>query len=197
MHTPGPHLETLTHRLADTPVEFLAEPRIAGVANAQAVAVAALVNDILLLHGARAPAASLQGFVGAQVKADRNRLALAMILCWLLADDWFIEQQLPQPALLQVLGEAARELAASTPAHQFTQDPERREELARIVLARLGFRPRDESVAQSTDRLSAISGTERRRLLEASRLAEQRAREIREALAKKAAEESADKWSRE
>ncbi|QDG69044.1 hypothetical protein [Janthinobacterium tructae] len=197
MQTPGPHLETLTHRLADTPVEFLAEPRIAGVANAQAVAVAALVNDILLLHGARAPAASLQGFIGAQVKADRNRLALAMILCWLLADDWFIGQQLPQPALLQVLGEAARELAASTPAHQFTQDPERREELARIVLARLGFRPRDESVAQSTDRLSAISGTERRRLLEASRLAEQRAREIREALAKKAAEESADKWSRE
>lgn len=197
MHTPGPHLETLTHHLADTPVEFLAEPRIAGVANAQAVAVAALVNDILLLHGARAPAASLQGFIGAQVKADRNRLALAMILCWLLADDWFIGQQLPQPALLQVLGEAARELAAATPAHQFTQDPERREELARIVLARLGFRPRDESVAQSTDRLSAISGTERRRLLEASRLAEQRAREIREALAKKAAEESADKWSRE
>ena len=79
MHTPGPHLETLTHRLADTPVEFLAEPRIAGVANAQAVAVAALVNDILLLHGARAPAASLQGFIGAHVKADRNRLALAMI----------------------------------------------------------------------------------------------------------------------
>ena len=197
MHTPGPHLESLTHRLADTPAEFLVEPRIAGVANAQAVAVAALVNDILLLHGARAPAASLQGFIGAQVKADRNRLALAMILCWLLADDWFIGQQLPQPALLQVLGEAARELAAATPAHQFTQDPERREELARIVLARLGFRPRDESVAQATDRLSAISGTERRRLLEASRLVEQRAREIREALAKKAAEESADKWSRE
>ena len=197
MHTPGPHLETLTHRLADTPVEFLAEPRIAGVANAQAVAVAALVNDILLLHGARAPAASLQGFVGAQVKADRNRLALAMILCWLLADDWFVAQQLAQDDVLQVLGEAARELAAASPAHQYTQDPERREELARIVLARLGFRPRDESVAQSTDRLSALSGTERRRLLEASRLAEQRAREIREALAKKAAEESADKWSRE
>lgn len=197
MHNPGPHLETLTHRLADTPAEFLREPRIAGVHNPQAVAVAALVNDILLLHGARAPAASLQGFHGAQVKADRNRLALAMILCWLLADDWFIGQQLPQPALLQVLGEAARELAAASPAHQYTQDPERREELARIVLARLGFRPHEESVAQATDRLSAISGTERRRLLEASRVAEQRAREIREALAKKAAQESADKWSRE
>ena len=197
MQTPGPHLETLTHRLADTPAEFLREPRIAGVHNSQAVHVAALVNDILLLHGARAPAASLQGFHGAQVKADRNRLALAMILCWLLADDWFVAQQLAQQDLLQVLGEAARELAAASPAHQYTQDPERREELARIVLARLGFRPRDESAAQATDRLSAISGTERRRLLEASRVAEQRAREIREALAKKAAQESADKWSRE
>jgi len=197
MQTPGPHLEALTHRLADTPVEFLAEPRIAGVVNAQAVSVAALVNDILLLHGARAPAASLQGFLGAQVKVDRNRLALAMITCWLLAGDWFIAQRLAQPALLQVLGDAVRELAAATPAHQYTQDQERREELARIVLARLGFRPRDESLAQATDRLSAISGTERRRLLEASRQAEQRAREIRQALAKKAAEESADKWSRE
>ena len=197
MHQPGPHLETLTHRLADTPAEFLREPRIAGVHNSQAVHVAALVNDILRLHGARAPAASLQGFHGAQVKADRNRLALAMIMCWLLADDWFVAQRLAQEDVLQVLGEAARELAAASPAHQYTQDPERREELARIVLARLGFRPRDESEAQAVDRLSAISGTERRRLLEASRVAEQRSREIREALAKKAAQESADKWSRE
>ena len=197
MNQPGPHLETLTHRLADTPAEFLREPRIAGVHNPQAVAVAALVNDILHLHGARAPGASLQGFHGAQVKADRNRLALAMIMCWLLADDWFVAQQLAQEDVLRVLGEAARELAAASPAHQYTQDPERREELARIVLARLGFRPRDESAAQAIDRLSAISGTERRRLLEASRVAEQRSREIREALAKKAAQESADKWSRE
>jgi hypothetical protein len=115
----GPDLETLTHRLADTPVEFLAEPRIAGVANAQAVSVAALINDILLLHGARAPAASLQGFIGAQVKADRNRLALAMIACWLLADAWFIGQRLAQQDLLQVLGEAARAVRrhAGAPVH--------------------------------------------------------------------------------
>ncbi len=197
MKQAGPHLEVLTHRLADTPADFLREPRIAGVHNRQAVVVAALVNDILLLHGARAAAASLQGFHGVQVRADRNRLALVMIICWLLADQWFVARQLAQTELLQVLGEAARELAAAAPAHQYTQDPERREELARLVLARLGFRPGGESEAQAIDRLSAISGAERRRLLEASRAAEQRSREIREALAKKAAEESADKWSRE
>ncbi len=66
-----------------------------------------------------------------------------------------------------------------------------------MVLARLDYRPAGETIAQATDRLSGISGTERRHLIEASRAAEQRARELREALARKAAEESADKWSRE
>jgi hypothetical protein len=88
-------------------------------------------------------------------------------------------------------------LHAAHAAHQFVQDPDRREELVRVVLAFLHFRPADETVAQATDRLSSISGAERKRLLEASRAAEKRAREIRAALAKKEAEESADKWSRD
>jgi len=45
--------------------------------------------------------------------------------------------------------------------------------------------------------LSALSSTERQRLLDESRDAEKRAREIRQALARKAAEQSADKWTRE
>ena len=65
------------------------------------------------------------------------------------------------------------------------------------MLARLRFRPQGESVAQATDRLSALSGIERKRLLAASRAAEARARAIREALIRKQAEASADKWSRE
>jgi len=44
---------------------------------------------------------------------------------------------------------------------------------------------------------SSVSSRERVRLAAASRAAEERARQIREALARKAAEESADKWSRE
>ena len=194
MNKPGPQLERLTHRLAETPVEFLAEPRIGNAGN---VHLAALVNDLLHLHGARAPAAQLVRFKGVTAGGDRNRLALAMIGSWLLADEWFIEQQLPQSALLTVFAEALPELAQATAAHKFVNDPDRREELARIVLARLEFRPKGETVEQATDRLSSISGTERNRLLAASRAAEARAREIREALARKAAAESADKWSRE
>ncbi len=194
MQTPGPLLESLTHRLSDTPVEFLGEPRIG---ESGAVHVAALVNDLLFRHGKRAPAQSLAQFMGATAKADRNRLALAMIAVWLLADSWFVARSIAQADLLLVFSDALVELAATTPAHKFVNDPDRREELARIVLSRLGFRPEGETVAQATDRLSSISGTERRHLLQASRAAEERAREIRAALVKRAAEESADKWSRE
>ena len=194
MKNSGPALESLTHRLADTQGEFLAEPRIQGSGE---ISVAALVNDLCHLHGARAPFEQLAPFIGTSVRADRNRLALAMITVWLLADEWFVAQRLAQRDLLGVFAVALPALGIANAAHKYVQDPDRREELVRVVLAQLGYRPADESVEQATDRLSSISGSERKRLLEASRAAEKRAREIREALAKKAAEESADKWSRD
>lgn len=194
MNHSGPDLEILLHRLLETPSEFLDEPRIG---KAGAVHVAAVVNDVLKLHGARAPDQVLARFVGRDAKADRNRLALALIAAWLLAGEWFLQAGIAQHKLLAVLDEAVGELAAATPAHKFVGDPDRREELARLALARMDYRPAGETIAQATDRLSSISGIERRRLLEASRAAEERARAIREALARKAAEESADKWSRE
>jgi hypothetical protein len=80
---------------------------------------------------------------------------------------------------------------------KFVTDPERREELARFSLARLGFRPQGETRAQAEDRLSSLSAAERARVLTAARAAEERARAVREALARKAAEESADKYTRE
>jgi hypothetical protein len=194
MNRPGPDLETLTRRLADTPTDFMDEPR---VASSGRVAVPALVNDLAGMHGGRATLELLAQFEGQNARSDRNRLAVAMVGAWLLADPWFLAQRLHPAALVQTLAEVTAELAAATPAHRFVTDAERREELARTMLARFGYRPAGETAAQATDRLAAISATERRRLLEASRAAEQRAREIREALARKVAAESADKWTRE
>jgi hypothetical protein len=194
MNQSGPELETLTRRLADTPPDFMDEPRVAGSGR---VAVPALVNDLADMHGGRAAIGALKGFEGQSARNDRNRLAVAMIGAWLLADSWFHAQRLGPAALVQILADVAAELAVATPAHRFVADAERREELVRTLLARFGYRPAGETLAQATDRLSAISATERRRLLEASRAAEQRAREIREALARKVAAESADKWTRE
>jgi hypothetical protein len=82
-------------------------------------------------------------------------------------------------------------------AKKFVTDPDRREELARVALARLGFRPAGETLAQAQDRLTTLNSAERARVMKAAQIAEQRARQIREELVRKAAEESADKWTRE
>lgn len=194
MQTPGPPLEPLLRRLTETPRDFLDEPQLG---SSGGVFVPALVNDLLLMHGARAPTPALQRFHGAAPDADRNRLALILVAVWLLAHEWFVSARIKQVSLLALLDQGMGELASVAAAQKFVTDPDRREELARMVLARLGYRPAGETVAQASDRLSSLSSVERRRLLAESRDAEKRAKAIREALIKKAAVEAADKWSRE
>lgn len=194
MNKIGPPLQSLTRRLTEIPYEFLDEPRIGR--NGQ-VFVSAVVNDLLARISRRASLVDLRRFEGESVSKDRNRLMLVMVISWLLADEWFTEEAIPQSAIISLLDGIARELAGSSHALKYVEDPDRREELARIVLARLDCRPAGETLAQATDRLSALSITERRRLLKATQEAEARARAIREELIKKQAEASADKWTRE
>jgi hypothetical protein len=124
-------------------------------------------------------------------------LSVSLLLCWVLHDGWFARQRLDRGAVVALLTQGARELAGSSASKKFVSDAERREELARFILARLGHRPAGESVAQAEDRLSSLSAVERARVLRAAKEAEVRARQICEELVRKAAQESADKWSRE
>src|SRR5207253_2271349 len=129
--------------------------------------------------------------------ADRNRLSIGLLLAWLLSDPWFREQPLQSADALKAFVETSAELAPHVAARKFVEDPDRREELARFTLARLDLRPAGESIAQAQDRLTTISTAERSRVMKAAREAEERSRAIREALARKAAQESADKYTRE
>jgi hypothetical protein len=190
----GPILETLTRRLAETPEEFLAEPRIG---DAGQIHTDAVVGDLLCMLGHDVRGAELVPFKGADRRADRNRLSVTLVLSWLLADEWFVGARPNVAHLANLLGPEATEMAKYVPAAQLVTDPERREELARFALARLGLRPFGETIAQAQDRLTTLSSAERQRVLRASRAAEERARKIREALVKKAAQESADKFTRE
>lgn len=190
----GPPLQTLIQRIAECPADFLDEPRLGNKGHLE---VAALVNDCLRRAGYRASADDLWRFVGDNAGADRKHLQLTALCVWLLGADWFREARLDGLALLNLLRADMAELAQSSQVDQCLHDAERREEFARFALARLGCRPAGESEAQASDRLSALSSIERQRLLRESQAAERRAREIREALARKAAEESADKWTRE
>ncbi|MEP3891346.1 MAG: hypothetical protein ABJN69_12880 [Hellea sp.] len=192
MKREGPPLEILLRRLAETPPEFMQEPRIGGRAQ---VVVPALVNDCVAYFGAPARADTL-----AQFNTDdprlRPKLQLVMVLVWLLRHPVLKTFDLSSGDVLSVLEGVPAALGASNAAI-YIEDPERREELARTVLAQFKLRPEGESEKQAADRLMAISASERKRLLRASRDAERRAREVREALARKAARESADKWTRE
>jgi hypothetical protein len=196
MNTEGPQLETLTRRLADTPADFLAAPRVGAQG---AVHVAAVVNDLLSeLGGIPMTQAQVRQFQpGSASAADRNFLSVVLIACWLLRDEWFRTQPGMAAAALWLLSERLQPLAALVPAAQFVSDPDRREELARFVLAQFDLRPAGESAAQAQDRLTTLSSVERQRVIRAARAAEERSRVIREAMAKKAAEEAADKWNRE
>lgn len=194
MDREGPTLEALTRRLAETPEEFLAEPRIGNVGR---IHTAAVVGDLLRLVGHDVSPRDLAPFAASDRRSDRNRLGITLVLAWLLADDWFVRHRQDAAALLVLLGTTAGELAEQVTPGKVVSDPDRREELARIALARLGLRPVGETVAQAQDRLTTLSSTERQRVMRAARAAEERARAIREALARKAAHESADKYTRD
>jgi hypothetical protein len=201
MQHEGPPLEALTRRLAETPGEFLAEPRIGKLGS---VNVAAVVADLMLDLGAQPLSdAQVGAFTSTDPRKDRNRLSLTLIAAWLLRDD-SLQSALrgltpgeAQTRLLGVLADGARELAELTQAPRFVADPDRREELVRFALKGLDLRPAGESVTQAQDRLATLNSAERQRVIKAARAAEERARAVREAMARKAAEEAAAKYNRE
>lgn len=179
----GPALEALQHRLADIPAEFLDKPE-----------PAALLHDVLKLRGATPSGAQLAAW---RSRAGRENHSLLPVLGWLLAAPEFQSVALTPERLWQLLTQTAPQLAAQASVRKYLSDPDRREELLRLALADLDLRPAGESTNQAQDRLSSISSLERARVLEAAKAAEARAREIREALRRKAAQEGADKWARE
>ena len=194
MDQEGCELSRLMRRISETPPEFLDEPRLQqhGV-----VAVSAVMGDLCRSYGVEPGSATLDAFAIGTPKSDRNRLRVSLLFSWVLGESWFRAQDLRPLPLLPLLLQGASELSAHVAVEKLISDPERREELARFCLARLGFRPLGETRAQAEDRLTSLSAAERARVLSASREAEERARSVREALARKAAEESADKYTRE
>ena len=192
----GPWLEALTRRLAECPAEFLEEPQIGKTGK---VNVAAVVSDLLRsLGGHPLDSRTLKVFqLSRAVPPERNRLRVVLIAAWLLYDPWFRERGGFAGPAAALLVSGTRDLAALVRAPSLVSDGDRREELARLCLSHLGLRPAGETEAQAEDRLMTLSTAARQQAIQASRDAEARAREIREAMAKKAAEEAADKWTRE
>jgi hypothetical protein len=130
-------------------------------------------------------------------KRYRNWLSLVLIAGWLLHDHWFRERQRFSAPAFRFLAEGLNEHAQFIQAPRFVLHADRREELARLCLRALGLRPGGEAVEQAEDRLMTLDSMERQRVIRATQAAEERARAIREAMARKSAQEGADKVLRE
>lgn len=193
----GPLLEMLTRRLAECPADFMAAPRDRG--GKGEVVVAAVVFDLLReLGGLTLTPEQLEVFEFKRGNAQRERnLRLVLVASWLLYDPWFRSRNKFAAPAYELLALGLDDVAAIVQPQTFVADPDRREELARLCLQALGLRPAGETRSQAEDRLSTLDSVERARVVREARAAEARARQIREEMARKAAEEAAAVYGRE
>lgn len=201
MHYEGPPLQLLTHRLAECPDEFLAEPRAGEHGETVTPAV---VADLLRVWGVDIPQHVGQTFAfkpaNSDAKEQRNWLHIVAISCWLLHDEWFLKNKSPgeySQLLWILLSSKLDELSRVVDARLFVSDADRREELARLCLNVLGLRPQGETQLQAQDRLKTLDSVERQRIVLETRAAQKRAQEIREEMQRKAQEEAAARYTRE
>jgi hypothetical protein len=161
--------------------------------------VHAVVADLCdTLYGQPPDDDLLQAFRPANTgKAERSRLLWVLAACHLLWHSALRERSLPADGLRRLLVQDLAGLAAVTPAERLLDEEERREELVRRAFAALGLRLPGESAKEAEDRLAQVDSVERQRLLRAAAEKEKRAREVREMMARRAAEEAAAKVSRE
>lgn len=201
MHHEGPPLQLLTHRLAECPGEFLAEPRNS---NGGEIVTPAIVADLLRAWKATIPEHVATTFAvhlqNSESNEQRNWLKVVAVACWLLHDEWFLQHRSPgeySQLLWILLSSKLDEVAKIVDAPQFLNDADRREELVRLCLNVLGLRPQGETLPQAQDRLKTLDSVERQRVVLETRAAQKRAQEIREAMQRKAEEEAASRYTRE
>jgi len=190
----GPILDRLTHRLAECPPEFLAEPR---TGNSGGLHTAALVYDLLLELGGTWPNPSFVQHFSGNAPQQRNWLRLVAVAGWLLNDDCFCSQRRFAQQALEWLQNGLNGLAALVAADQFVNDQDRREELARLCLSALKLRPAGETEISAEDRLKTLDSVERVRLIKATQEQQKRARQLREEMRRKEAAEAAARATRE
>lgn len=192
---PLPPLAEFLRWLAETPEPFRAEPLGFGDG---VVPVRAVVADLFeTWFGRRPDEETLKNFDPVNAgKVERNRLRWVLAACHLL---WHpgLRGRGSEAGFVQLLTKDLAGLAAVAPVEGLVTEEERREELIRRALRALGLLLPGESAKEAEDRLAQVDSIERRKLLREAAEKEKRAREVREMMAKKAAEEAAAKVSRE
>lgn len=192
MHNIGPQLEILLRRLSECPAEFLEVCHGPNAAQSIAAILCDHFRDIQIDH---------TNFIlrlrtsGEPSTGDQRVWELLAIAAWLLHDEWFSSRPHYSAAAWEWLqSDQLPEMARVLQPEWCITDPDRREELARQCLSALGLRPAGETIEQAHDRRMTLDSVERQRVVYATAMAERRAREVRQAMARKAARESASRY---
>ncbi|TGL20003.1 hypothetical protein EHQ46_11465 [Leptospira yanagawae] len=129
---------------------------------------------------------------------NQNLKALHIILANLLYDK---ESQIPdfsKDSLFEYLTNTLQILCELVPNYNtWTTDAERAEELIRSLFHSLGFLPENETKEYFRDRYLSIDSRERIRILDETKKAQERAKEILRQMKLKEEEEAASKYNRE
>ncbi len=182
--------------IAEMPAAFRAAPE--GFAGGSVRAHAVAADLIETLCGARPEPTLLAAFdPHDRSKGERNRMGWLLAACHALWHPSLRGVGVARDGIERFLVQELAALAAVAPVESLDTDEERREELARRVLRSTGLRPAGESGTEFEDRLRQVDSVERHRLLAAAAERERRNRQVREQMARKAAEEAAAKVSRE
>jgi hypothetical protein len=193
---PVPPLAEFLRWLAEMPDSFRAEPVGFRTGRVPAHAVAA---DLLETYLGEYPDESLVGAFRptGTSNVELNRMRWILAECHLLWHPALRTRNVPAASLRKLLVQEVATLAALVPASALAEDDDRREELIRRTLRALGLGLPGESAKEAEDRLTQLDSVEHQRLIRAAKEKEKRAREVREMMARRAAEEAAAKVSRE
>lgn len=183
----GPPVQRLTRRLAETPSAFLGP-----------VDVAAVLSDVLADLGHEPLSEEWLDALAPQrpSEAQVGWLRTCAVVAWLVADPQ-VGAITSTHAVLSLLGGDLHTVAEHVRAEDFVGEDDRREELARLLLRAAGVVPAGETDAQAADRLATLDTATRLRVIAEARAAEAHTAKVRQALARKRAQEAAAKATRE
>lgn len=189
--TKAPSISELIHHIKLCPPQFLRQPRIKSSGE---IHTEALVNDTWRLL-AKQPAAPAK----IRLKADRRpttELVLIQIICYLASHPFF--RELPSQAwFMELIQNGLVEVAPLVKAEQWLNDEERAEEVARIIMHACRQIPDGETATSAADRFESVNTVKRLKVIEKSKAAMERTRELQRKMAEAKAREAANVYARE
>ncbi|MBU1108760.1 MAG: hypothetical protein KKB51_18940 [Candidatus Riflebacteria bacterium] len=185
-----PTISELIHHIKRCPPEFLAPPVINGKGE---VHTEALANDVIRMLSADLTAA--KALTLTPDKRSPAELILIQICCWILTHTFF--KEIDNRWLNDFLRTQLSAIAPLIKSELWIQDEERAEELARMILKCSGYIPAGETRDESLDRFDSVNTIKRLKVIEESKAAIERAKELRQKMAEKKAREAANVYSRE